>query len=532
MSLSWIIRMFKKKSRRLAVPYAKKPQQLRFVPELERFDDRIMPAITAVFTPSTGMLSVLGDNAPNTISVSRDAAGKILVNGGAVPVRGGTPTIANTATINVYGLGGNDSITLNEANGILPRASLFGGMGNDTLTGGSGADLLFGESGDDTLLGKGGADMLFGGDGNDVLTGGTGDDQVFGQSGNDRMIWNPGDGSDLNEGGAGNDTVEVNGGNGAETFTVTPNGTRVRFDRTTPAPFFIDIGTSENLVVNMNGGDDVFTASNGLATLISLTVDGGAGNDQITGGDGNDLLLGGDGNDLVNGGRGNDIARLGAGDDTFTWNPGDGSDTVEGQEGADALVFNGANVNENIDISANGSRVRLFRDVAAITMDVNDLERIDLNVRGGVDTITINDLSGTAVTEVNLDLASVPGSGVGDGQLDTVIVKGTTGDDVLMVTVDGSGIVITGAAAQIHVAGADPTDQLNILAGDGDDAVEASSLPAGVIRLLVDGGDGSDVLIGGAGDDVLLGGLGDDVLIGGPGQDNLDGGLGDNVVIQ
>ena len=104
------------------------------------------------------------------------------------------------------------------------------------------------------------------------------------------MIWNPGDGSDLNEGGAGIDTVEVNGGNVAETFTVTANGTRVRFDRTNPAPFFIDIGTTENLVVNANGGDDTFTAGNGLAALIQLTVDGGAGNDTITGGDGNDMI--------------------------------------------------------------------------------------------------------------------------------------------------------------------------------------------------------------------------------------------------
>ena len=72
----------------------------------------------------------------------------------------------------------------------------------------------------------------------------------------------------------------------------------MRFDRTNPAPFFLDIGTTENFVLNMNGGDDVFTAGNGLANLIQLTVDGGAGNDTITGGDGNDTLLGGDGNDL------------------------------------------------------------------------------------------------------------------------------------------------------------------------------------------------------------------------------------------
>ncbi len=169
------------------------------------------------------------------------------------------------------------------------------------------------------------------------------------------MIWNPGDGSDLFEGGDGTDTAEVNGGNGAEDFTITANGTRVRFDRVDPAPFSLDIGTTENLVLNANGGDDVITAGNGLAGLIQLTIDGGAGNDTITGGDGNDMLLGGDGNDLVSGGRGNDAALLGAGDDTFVWNPGDGSDTVEGQAGFDTLLFNGANVNENIDISANGS---------------------------------------------------------------------------------------------------------------------------------------------------------------------------------
>ena len=149
---------------------------------------------------------------------------------------GGTPTVANTSLIQVFGQAGNDNLALDETNGALPRANLFGGDGNDTLTGGSGNDMLFGQAGNDTLLGKGGNDLFFGGDGNDILTGGTGNDQVFGEAGNDRMIWNPGDGTDLNEGGDGIDTVEVNGGNGAETFTVTANGTRVRFDRTDPGP--------------------------------------------------------------------------------------------------------------------------------------------------------------------------------------------------------------------------------------------------------------------------------------------------------
>ena len=44
-------------------------------------------------------------------------------------------------------------------------------------------------------------------------------------------------------------------------FTITANGARVRFDRVNPAPFAIDIGTSENLVLNANGGNDTITAT-------------------------------------------------------------------------------------------------------------------------------------------------------------------------------------------------------------------------------------------------------------------------------
>ena len=61
----------------------------------------------------------------------------------------------------------------------------------------------------------------------------------------------------------------------------------------------------------------------------------------------------------------------GAGDDVFTWDPGDGSDVIEGQGGHDTMSFIGANVNENIDILANGSRVRFFRNVGNVTMDLN-----------------------------------------------------------------------------------------------------------------------------------------------------------------
>jgi Ca2+-binding RTX toxin-like protein len=498
---------------------------------LELLDNRVMPSISASFLPGAGVLTVLGDALDNTITVSRNAAGTLLVNGGAVPVTGGTPTVANTSLIQMFGLAGNDTLSLDETNGALPRANLFGGAGNDTLTGGSGADMLFGQAGNDTLLGKGGADLLFGGDGNDTLIGGAGDDQVFGESGDDRMIWNPGDGTDLNEGGDGIDTVEVNGGNGSETFTTTANGTRVRFDRIDPAPFSIDIGTSEKLVVNMNGGDDTFTAGNGLASLIQLTVDGGAGNDTITGGDGNDVLIGGDGNDTIVGGRGNDVVFLGAGDDTFVWNPGDGNDTVEGQSGFDTMLFNGANVNEKIDISANGSRVRFTRDVANIVMDLNGVEGINFNARGGADTITVNDLSGTDVRQVNLDLAGVQGSGTGDGVADSVIVNGTAGDDNIAVTGSAGSATVAGLPATVSITASEPTDALIVNGQAGADVINASGLAAGVTALTLDAGAGNDQIVGSQGADVLIGGDGNDLVIGGRGDDVALLGAGDDTFV-
>jgi Ca2+-binding RTX toxin-like protein len=470
------------------------------------------PPVSASFT--LGVLTVVGDAQDNSIVISRNAAGAILVNGGAVTVKGTKPTVANTRVISVVGGAGNDTLALNEANGALPKANLFGGTGNDTLTGGSGADTLTGQAGNDTLLGKGGSDGLFGGSDNDTLSGGDADDRAFGEAGDDRLIWNPGDDTDLNEGGAGIDTTEVNGGNGAEQFTTTANGTRVRFDRVTPAPFSIDIGTSEALVVNANGGDDTFAATGNLAALIAITVDGGTGNDTISGSNGNDIAL------------------LGSEDDVFQWDPGDGSDVVEGQDGADTMVFNGSNANENFDVSANGQRVRFFRNVANITMDTDGVEKIDLNALGGVDNLVVHDMAGTALVDIDTDLAATPGSGTGDGSPDSVTAQGSAGDDVVVVAGQGSDVQIAGLAINLTVSGAESAnDRLTVSAGDGSDVVDASGLTAGSMALTIDGGIGDDVLIGGDGDDSIAGGEGDDVLIGGPGTDTLDGGPGDDTLI-
>src|SRR4051812_11963788 len=117
-------------------------------------------AISSSFDPNTGVLTTTGDDVDNTITTSRNAAGTILVNGGAVPIVGGAATVANTSLITAFGQGGNDTIALDESNGALPAAFLVGGDGNDVMTGGSGGDQLIGGSGNDTLLGKGGNDFL------------------------------------------------------------------------------------------------------------------------------------------------------------------------------------------------------------------------------------------------------------------------------------------------------------------------------------------------------------------------------------
>ena len=79
--------------------------------------------VTAKF--SSNILSITGDTLDNTIVASRDAAGTILVKGGAVPIAGGPSTVANTVLIQAFGSDGNDSISLSEANGALPAADLF-----------------------------------------------------------------------------------------------------------------------------------------------------------------------------------------------------------------------------------------------------------------------------------------------------------------------------------------------------------------------------------------------------------------------
>ena len=525
-------------------------------------------------------------NADN-VQLSGNGSSYIVAGLSTIVTVAGSEGSNDSITVNL--LGGNDSFDASAMPANIARLTMDGGAGDDIIVGSQGDDLIVGNDGNDLITGGRGNDTALMGDGSDtfVWNPGDGSDIVEGQAGTDTLLFNGAnvnENIDLSANGSrvrltrdvaaiimdlnGLEQINLNALGGADTITVNDlTGTGLgTFNLNLAASVGGGDGQADNVIVNgTNGDDNIVVASSvsggvnigGLvtvvriaapdATLDRLTINALGGNDtvdasaliagvinlSVNGGAGADVLSGSQGNDIVNGGTGNDVALLGDGDDTFVWNPGDASDVVEGQAGIDTLQFNGANVNENINISANGNRVRLTRDVAAITMDLNGLEQINLNTLGGADNITLGDLTGTAVTQVNLDLASPPGSGIGDGQADTVIVNATNGNDSVTVASDTSGVTILGLSANVHINGAEAAnDRLNINALVGDDTVDASALSATAIQLTEDGGDGDDVLIGGAGNDTLLGGIGDDVLLGGPGQDLLDGGPGNNILIQ
>jgi Ca2+-binding RTX toxin-like protein len=271
--------------------------------------------------------------------------------------------------------------------------------------------------------------------------------------------------------------------------------------------FSFETATFSAINVRAGDGADRITGSAGLAPLGQLRIDGGrgkdflvggdgddvligdGGNDTVFGGDGNDLLLGDRGNDTVSGGRGNDVVFLDRGDDRFTWNPGDGDDSVEGQAGNDVLGFNGANLPELMDVTSNGPRVRLFRNVANINMDLQGVERLELNALAGSDLITVGDLTGTDLKTADINLAG--GDGAGDAQADTVITEGTPRDDHVRVARSGAQVLTSGLAAETRIAGSEAANDtliVNTLAGN-DDVTVAPDV-ADLIRSQVDLGAG------------------------------------------
>jgi Ca2+-binding RTX toxin-like protein len=159
-------------------------------------------------------------------------------------------------------------------------------------------------------------------------------------------------------------------------------------------------------------------------------------------------------------------------------------------------------------------------------VNLNNVERIRVQAGDGFDVVGVYNLAGTDVKQVAIDLALT--DAVGDGLDDEVNVYGTVGNDSINVALIGGAISVTGLSAQVTVAHAEAGDDLFIRGEDGNDTINASTVPAGALRLVLWAGVGNDVVTGGAGNDSLDGDFGNDTVRGAGGSDLLDGGNGND----
>jgi Ca2+-binding RTX toxin-like protein len=302
-----------------------------------------------------------------------------------------------------------------------------------------------------------------------------------------------------------------------DAFAITGNGASDKLvlyvESGLPGNVLADVGADGTIDFSLNraefsaididagGGDDeVRIVSSGGIADEPITVNGAAGNDTLVGGAGNDTLIGGSGNDTLSGGFGLDTVKGSAGNDTFVWNPGDRDDVVDGEAGSDSLEFHGSAIAENLDVSASGARVRVFRNIASVNLDVGGVERIAFDPRGGADVIVVNDTTGTELQRTEADFSV---NGAGDGAADQMVARGGDGDD--SVTVGGAGVV-TGLGGEVRALNGEPgLDTVNVATLGGADTITSGLGLASPLEVNADGGDGPDTLhyAGTAGDDTL-----------------------------
>jgi hypothetical protein len=399
--------------------------------------------------------------------------------------------------VNVRALGGADNVTVGElggtdANSVDVDLNGFGGLGDgaaDTVTafGTGGADAVKFSSADGRQI-VGGLGALTRVTGGEETLDSVGAATLGGADSFAMSVGTAGAIPFFADGGDDADEVRYTGTPGADSIGIARNGARAAVFA--PGTALLNV-TAEHILVQGLAGADTIAGQNGLAAITSLTLDGGPDGDTVRGGDGADELIGGSGDDLVDGNIGADHADLGSGNDHFQWDPGDGSDVVEGQGGDDALDFNGSNIGENIDVSANGPRGRLTRNVAAIDMDFDGIEHVNVRALGGVDNVTAGQLGGTDVTSVDVDLNGFDGSG--DASADTVTALGTeNADNVTFGTSDGRQAVLGLGAVTRVTGGEDMLDSLRAAGLGGADSFAMSVGTPGAIPFVADGGDGLD----------------------------------------
>ena len=400
--------------------------------------------------------------------------------------------------------------------------------GDNSLTGGTGADSLRGGAGADTLAGGAGNDTILGGLGNDVITGGAGNDSLLGEEGDDVFIVTTGSAADSIFGGTGNDTIRFDGATvGANVvFSGTGNGTQNL------------VGVAGVAFTGIEGieGTEFNDTLNGALSAGSVTLSGRGGADTIAGGSAADALFGGTGADTIAGNAGNDLIDGDADNDQLFGGTGDntifggsGNDRLEATTGSDQL-FGGAGIDslfggDGADTLEGGADTdSLYGGTGNDVLrgdDGNDL------IDGGTGNDT---LVGGAGNDSLLGQGGDDTFLIGDGEGNDTIVGGADGTfgDVIDTSLATGGVTVSFSGSEIGTVTASGTSVnfssiRRVQLGAGNDTVFG-----GTGEESVDGGAGDDLLSGGSDTDTLAGGDGNDTLIGGTSSDTLFGGAGDD----
>ncbi len=178
------------------------------------------------FTGTNTSLTINADN--GTLTVYKDGTYEFLTASGDLATVKGlhedfTYTIGSgdkTSSAHLYVRGEDLQFQYTSAADNRDHSShtapeyINGGLGNDSITGGSGGNVIHGGAGDDTLIAGNSGDSIHGGFGNDYIKGGVGADLLYGDEGDDTILG--GAGNDVIYGGRGINTLT--GGSGADSF--------------------------------------------------------------------------------------------------------------------------------------------------------------------------------------------------------------------------------------------------------------------------------------------------------------------------
>jgi Ca2+-binding RTX toxin-like protein len=287
------------------------------------------------------------------------------------------------------------------------------------------------------------------------------------------------------------DTLIVTGSRRADQIALrleagVPGTLQVDFGDNGTAEFSFDRNTFSRIEIFARAGADRVRIDqvNGAFEDEAVTMFGGRGADTLDGGDAAELLIGGRGWDTIDGNRGNDTGLLGAGRDTFRWDPGDGSDVVEGQRGYDTLDFNGADAAEVMSLSPNGRRSVFLRDLGNIRMDMDRVEKLDLDALGGADTVTVDEMSGTGFKLAKVDLSAAAGGP--DGAPDVVNVNGSPRADNVDLETQRAYVVAEGLRPTTRIKGSELIDRIQVNTLDGHDDVDVDGTVFALIDIGVD----------------------------------------------